>query len=257
MLFLEQLANGLCSTTADSLFSAASFMYMPGSLKISETGTLEASAPLPALQASKRVQLENTGDVGAKFAFDMKALAPHFSVFPGDGFLAPGQDVKLEVTFHPRSINADIRMERVRVWNSHVCPGLAQVQDVEVSGQTEWWAALLLQLLGNCWADEVGRKGSRCHPQSLEADFQVDTQLSVLHIAGGEHNTGRHADAKWRAAHCSTAVPGATCRRTSCQLALQGRCAASEGHQQRFLMLTGACRTSTPVLCLLPRTCVH
>ena len=133
-------------------------MYMPGSWKVSETGTLEASAPLSALQASKRLQLENTGDVGAKFAFDMKALAPHFSVFPGDGFLAPGQDVKLEVTFHPRSINADIRMERVRGWNSHVCPDLAQVQDVEVSGQTEWWAALLLQLLGNCWADEVGRK---------------------------------------------------------------------------------------------------
>ena len=53
--------------------------------------------------------------MGAKFAFDVKALGPHFSVFPGDGFLGPGQDVKLEVTFHPRSINADIRMERVSI----------------------------------------------------------------------------------------------------------------------------------------------
>ena len=49
----------------------------------------------------KRVQLQNTGDVGTKFSFDAAAFAPHFSIFPSEGFVSPNQDVKLEITFHP------------------------------------------------------------------------------------------------------------------------------------------------------------
>ncbi len=56
-------------------------------------------------RALKRLQLQNTGDVGTKFVWDAKALGPHFSVFPAEGFLAPGQDVKLDVTFHPAAVS--------------------------------------------------------------------------------------------------------------------------------------------------------
>jgi hydrocephalus-inducing protein len=52
-------------------------------------------------RTTKRVQLQNTGDVGTKFSFDAKAFAPHFSLFPSEGFVAPNKNADLEVTFHP------------------------------------------------------------------------------------------------------------------------------------------------------------
>ena len=45
--------------------------------------TTPASASLAALQASKRLQLEKLGDFRAKFAFDVKALAPTSVCFQG------------------------------------------------------------------------------------------------------------------------------------------------------------------------------
>lgn len=33
-------------------------------------------------RTSKRLALSNTGDVGVRFAWDTKALAPHFSIVP-------------------------------------------------------------------------------------------------------------------------------------------------------------------------------
>ncbi|PNH08880.1 Hydrocephalus-inducing protein [Tetrabaena socialis] len=66
-------------------------------------------------RAVKRLQLENTGDVGTKFAWDTRALGPHFAIFPSDGFLAPGQDVKLDVTFQPTEVNPDVRVDKVKL----------------------------------------------------------------------------------------------------------------------------------------------
>lgn len=101
-------------------------------------------------RTSKRLALANTGDVGVRFAWDAKALAPHFAVSPTgeltaysrpgqcsntcckqplsnfrithsvhlylytEGFLAPGADLKLEVTFQPTTVDSDIRVERAR-----------------------------------------------------------------------------------------------------------------------------------------------
>ncbi|KAG2489301.1 hypothetical protein HYH03_012133 [Edaphochlamys debaryana] len=66
-------------------------------------------------RAVKRLQLSNTGDVGSKFVWDTKPLAGQFTIFPADGFLAPGQDVKLDVTFHPSAVNPDVRIDKVRL----------------------------------------------------------------------------------------------------------------------------------------------
>lgn len=66
-------------------------------------------------QVSQRVQVENTGDVGTKYSLDMAALAPHFTAFPGSGFLAPNQQAQVEITFHPKALNPDIRVDRVRL----------------------------------------------------------------------------------------------------------------------------------------------
>jgi hydrocephalus-inducing protein len=61
----------------------------------------------------KRLRVLNTGDTGAKYSWDVKALGSSFSVFPAEGYLAPGQDVKLDVAFLPTEVAADIRAERV------------------------------------------------------------------------------------------------------------------------------------------------
>lgn len=64
---------------------------------------------------TKRLQLENTGDVGTKFTWDVPALGRHFSIAPTTGFIAAGQDIKLDVKFEPRETNPDVRVERVRL----------------------------------------------------------------------------------------------------------------------------------------------
>ncbi|CAD7699389.1 unnamed protein product [Ostreobium quekettii] len=65
-------------------------------------------------RASKFMKLENTGDTGTKFSWETSRLTPNFSLFPSEGFLSPGRDVTLDITFHPEAVSADIRLERVR-----------------------------------------------------------------------------------------------------------------------------------------------
>jgi hydrocephalus-inducing protein len=70
---------------------------------------------------------------------------------PADGFLAPGQDVKLEVTFHPTAVNADIRVERIhcRLLNS------AGSSAADAAGGAAASSDLLLTLTGACVQSEA------------------------------------------------------------------------------------------------------
>jgi hydrocephalus-inducing protein len=52
-----------------------------------------------------------TGDVGFKFSWQTEKLAPHMSLAPANGFLAPGQHVKVNVTLQPKAECADIRVD--------------------------------------------------------------------------------------------------------------------------------------------------
>ena len=65
------------------------------------------------MQAKQRLQVENDGDVGTKYALDVAALSPHFAAFPASGFLAPNKQAQVEITFHPRAIHPDIRVDKV------------------------------------------------------------------------------------------------------------------------------------------------
>jgi len=79
-----------------------------------ESDNLSFGTVTQGSRSSKRVQLQNTGDVGTTFAFDVAAFGPHFTVFPSEGFVSPNQDVKLEVTFAPMALDPDIRVERIK-----------------------------------------------------------------------------------------------------------------------------------------------
>jgi hydrocephalus-inducing protein len=63
-------------------------------------------------RAVKRVLLSNTGDVGAKFKWDIPEAAQQwFTITPAMGYLSPGLEVIMLVTFHPTASQQDIRFE--------------------------------------------------------------------------------------------------------------------------------------------------
>ena len=66
-------------------------------------------------KVTRRVMLQNNGDLPSAFKLDPSDLAPDFSVSPVKGFLQPNEDVNLAVTFHPAALNRDIRYERVPI----------------------------------------------------------------------------------------------------------------------------------------------
>lgn len=126
----------------------------------------------------KRLALENTGDVGTKFSWNARAFGEHFSVFPAEGFLGPGQDVKLDVTFHPTSINPDIRVERVRL---------------TVEGGEDRF----LTLTGACMGTEVQAQtySFRCpvrekHEQSISLENKSSSKWSLRPTIQNEFFTG-------------------------------------------------------------------
>lgn len=84
---------------------------------------------LGRIQATQRLQVENTGDVGTKYSLDVSALGAHFTAFPSSGFLAPNQQAQVEMTFQPKAINPDIRVDRVStaaiITSSHCAGALA------------------------------------------------------------------------------------------------------------------------------------
>ncbi|ELT89592.1 hypothetical protein CAPTEDRAFT_222082 [Capitella teleta] len=77
-----------------------------------------ASIPFGAVvQKSSSVRkliMSNTGDIGARFKWELKKFAPDFSITPAEGYLSPGMDVPFDVTFHPVDISNDIRYDNLK-----------------------------------------------------------------------------------------------------------------------------------------------
>lgn len=80
--------------------------------------------------------------------------------FSPDGFLAPGQDVKLEVSFHPTAVNPDIRLEQLRCKLSGSAAVAAAAADASAAAgpatvSLQKLPDLLLTLTGACAATEA------------------------------------------------------------------------------------------------------
>nr|XP_042717290.1 hydrocephalus-inducing protein homolog isoform X2 [Chrysemys picta bellii] len=65
-------------------------------------------------QASRRVLMQNTGDIGVRFKWDIKSFEPDFSISPVEGYISPGMEVPFEVTFHPCELNPDIHYDNLQ-----------------------------------------------------------------------------------------------------------------------------------------------
>ncbi|XP_027261798.1 hydrocephalus-inducing protein homolog isoform X2 [Cricetulus griseus] len=58
-------------------------------------------------QATRRILMMNTGDVGARFKWDVKKFKPHFSINPEEGYITAGMEVALEISYHPTEIGKE------------------------------------------------------------------------------------------------------------------------------------------------------
>ncbi|KAJ8785780.1 hypothetical protein J1605_006740 [Eschrichtius robustus] len=59
-------------------------------------------------QATRRILMLNTGDVGARFKWDARKFEPHFSISPEEGYITAGMEVSFEVTYHPTEVGKEI-----------------------------------------------------------------------------------------------------------------------------------------------------
>ncbi|NXL83544.1 HYDIN protein, partial [Alectura lathami] len=72
---------------------------------------LSFGAVLQQGRVSQRVTLQNTGDVGVRFKWDVNSFKPDFSISPARGYISPGMDVPFVVTFHPSKLSLAIQYE--------------------------------------------------------------------------------------------------------------------------------------------------
>ncbi|KAM9374294.1 hydrocephalus-inducing protein homolog [Phaethornis superciliosus] len=59
----------------------------------------------------QRVLMQNTGDIGVRFKWDIESFKPDFSISPTKGYISPGMDVPFTVTFHPSKLSQTIQYE--------------------------------------------------------------------------------------------------------------------------------------------------
>ena len=64
-------------------------------------------------RVTKTVFIENVGDVGTNFEWDVSSLSQNFSIYPPKSYVSSQQDAKLDVTFHPTAQDPEPYVEQV------------------------------------------------------------------------------------------------------------------------------------------------
>jgi hydrocephalus-inducing protein len=86
--------------------------------------------------ATRRLQLENQGDIGTRFDWDAAAFAPHFTIAPLSGFIGPGEDVTFELAFRPVAVSRDLYARpTLRIDGGRALPLSLTGQCVEATAQ--------------------------------------------------------------------------------------------------------------------------
>ncbi|XP_030281249.1 hydrocephalus-inducing protein homolog isoform X1 [Sparus aurata] len=74
---------------------------------------LAFGAVVQRCQARKRIVMMNTGDIGARFQWRTESFPAELSIVPSEGYICPGKEVPLEVTFAPMELSNDTRYENL------------------------------------------------------------------------------------------------------------------------------------------------
>ncbi|XP_044126636.1 hydrocephalus-inducing protein homolog [Bufo gargarizans] len=64
-------------------------------------------------RATRRITLSNTGELGARFHWDIKKFEPDFSISPASGYITAGTEVTFDIVFHPPEISSDVLYENL------------------------------------------------------------------------------------------------------------------------------------------------
>jgi hydrocephalus-inducing protein len=84
-----------------------------------DTDTLIFGDTVVNSKVTRKLGLENTGDVGVGFKWDEFRFAPHgdsfFSISPLEGFLAPNQSMMFTIQFAPTREERDIRVDNIQM----------------------------------------------------------------------------------------------------------------------------------------------
>ena len=82
-------------------------------LKLMEE-VVEFGSVVKGSRLTKQLQLANFGDVRVKFKWDSKVYASNFTIFPESGYIPPHEDIYLEITFHPNSVDDNIWVKNIK-----------------------------------------------------------------------------------------------------------------------------------------------
>ncbi|XP_034444093.1 hydrocephalus-inducing protein homolog [Hippoglossus hippoglossus] len=131
-------------------------------------------------QATKRIVMTNTGDIGVRFHWEQRSFPAELSISPAKGSISPGMKVPFDLTFAPKDLSKDTRYENL------TC---------SVESRP---APVTLTVTGSCIAASTSKEvvnfvcPVRCsHPQTLTLVNPTNQRCTVRPVIEGKH---------WRAA---------------------------------------------------------
>ncbi|XP_033920410.1 hydrocephalus-inducing protein-like [Melopsittacus undulatus] len=85
-----------------------------GSLVSLDQDQLSFGAVVQQSYTCQRVIMRNAGDTRVRFMWDVESFKPDFSISPTKGYISPGMDVPLVVTFRPSKLSQAVQYEGLR-----------------------------------------------------------------------------------------------------------------------------------------------
>ncbi|XP_051512768.1 hydrocephalus-inducing protein homolog [Myxocyprinus asiaticus] len=139
---------------------------------------LQFGAVVQRCQATRRIIMQNTGDIGARFKWDVRSFAPDFIISPAEGYITAGMEVPLDVTFSPMELSQDLRYD-------------------DLCCTVEGGNPLKLTLTGSCIVPPVATEVVNfvCHvrsqcTQSLTLSNRVNQPWTLKCVIEGKHWIG-------------------------------------------------------------------
>ncbi|XP_033920413.1 hydrocephalus-inducing protein homolog [Melopsittacus undulatus] len=85
-----------------------------GSLVSLDQDQLSFGAVVQQSSTCRRVVMRNAGDTRVRFMWDVESFKPDFSISPTKGYISPGMDVPLAVTFRPSKLSQAVQYKGLR-----------------------------------------------------------------------------------------------------------------------------------------------
>jgi hydrocephalus-inducing protein len=79
-----------------------------------DTSTVQFGAVMQKCSVTKRLVMQNVGDIGASFKWESDKMRPEFSISPETGYISPAMEINFDITFSPTEISQDIRKDNIK-----------------------------------------------------------------------------------------------------------------------------------------------